>query len=129
MGTISSVDLRRHHPDLMAQTGQRRDKAAIDRVNLIALDREIKAAQAIAAGRGVVAVNVMRAVSEYAGVRAPVLRERRRCHRHGRRPAAGPARPDGGFPDVALIPILSDVRGIGVVLKKWVRKNACPTRS
>jgi nitronate monooxygenase len=30
------------------------------------------------------------------------------------------------FPDVALIPILSDVRGIGVVLKKWMRKNRLP---
>ncbi|MEB0031509.1 hypothetical protein QN372_12185, partial [Undibacterium sp. RTI2.1] len=41
VGTISSVDLRRHHPDLMQHTGKCRDKAAIDAVNLIALDREI----------------------------------------------------------------------------------------
>lgn len=38
VGTISSVDLRRHHPDLMAQTGGSRDKQLIDSVNLIALD-------------------------------------------------------------------------------------------
>ena len=38
LGTISSVDLRRHHPDLMAQTGRSRDKDLIDMVNLIALD-------------------------------------------------------------------------------------------
>src|SRR5690349_14815593 len=30
IGTISSVDLRRHHPDLMAQTGKSRNKALID---------------------------------------------------------------------------------------------------
>jgi nitronate monooxygenase len=29
-------------------------------------------------------------------------------------------------PQVALIPILSDVRGIGLVLKKWMRKNRLP---
>src|SRR3546814_15393349 len=40
MGTISSVDLRRHHPDLMIQTGRSRNKELIDSVNLVALDRE-----------------------------------------------------------------------------------------
>jgi len=30
------------------------------------------------------------------------------------------------FPDVALIPILSDVRGVSVVLKKWLRKKRLP---
>ena len=63
VGTISSVDLRRHHPDLMRQTGQSRDKLAIEAANLVALDREIRAAREIAGGRGMIAVNVMRAVS------------------------------------------------------------------
>ena len=44
MGTISSVDLRRHHPDLMAQTGhldkEPDARAQIDQANLIALDRD-----------------------------------------------------------------------------------------
>jgi nitronate monooxygenase len=44
VGTISSVDLRRLHPDLMLQTHKSRNKALIDQVNLVALDREIKAA-------------------------------------------------------------------------------------
>ena len=44
MGTISSVDLRRRHPDLMAQTAHL-DKAPdagmrIDAANLVALDRD-----------------------------------------------------------------------------------------
>jgi nitronate monooxygenase len=30
------------------------------------------------------------------------------------------------FPEVALIPILSDARGIAIVLKKWMRKNRLP---
>jgi nitronate monooxygenase len=30
------------------------------------------------------------------------------------------------FPDVALLPILSDVRGVNIVLKKWLRKNCLP---
>ena len=42
LGTISSVDLRRHHADLMAQTGRSRDKAAINAANLVALDREVR---------------------------------------------------------------------------------------
>lgn len=36
LGTISSVDLRRHHPDLMAQTEKSRNKELINAVNLIA---------------------------------------------------------------------------------------------
>ncbi|MGA8050083.1 MAG: nitronate monooxygenase, partial [Burkholderiales bacterium] len=67
VGTISSVDLRRHHADLMRATGRSRDRAAIERANLIALDREIHAAREIAGGRGAIAVNVMRAVSQYEG--------------------------------------------------------------
>ena len=31
-----------------------------------------------------------------------------------------------GYPDVALIPILSDARGVAVVLKKWARKERLP---
>ena len=65
VGTIASVDLRRHHPDLMAETGRSRNQEAIERANLIALDREIKGAQEIAQGKGLIAVNVMRAVTQY----------------------------------------------------------------
>lgn len=61
VGTIASVDLRRHHPDLMAQTGQLPAAEAgplIDAANLVALDREIRSARALAGGHGLVAVNV-----------------------------------------------------------------------
>jgi nitronate monooxygenase len=30
------------------------------------------------------------------------------------------------YPDVALIPILSDARGVGVLIKKWMRKGRLP---
>ena len=56
VGTISSVDLRRHHPDLMERTQglatrPRMDadtKAQIDAANLEAIEREIVAARALA---------------------------------------------------------------------------------
>jgi nitronate monooxygenase len=63
VGTISSVELRQHHPDLLAQDRGARDKDLIDRTNLAALDREVRAALALAEGRGAVAVNVMKALA------------------------------------------------------------------
>ena len=62
MGTIASIDLRHHHADLMEQAKHCRDRDELNRLNLIALDREIRAALATAAGKGLVAVNVMKAV-------------------------------------------------------------------
>ncbi|AOJ09401.1 NAD(P)H-dependent flavin oxidoreductase [Burkholderia mayonis] len=125
-GTISSVDLRRHHPDLMARTGRSRDRALIDAANLEALDREIRAAKSLANGSGLVAVNVMRALSEYASY------VRQSCESGAHAVVVGAGLPldlpelTADFPDVALIPILSDARGIGLVLKKWMRKNRLP---
>lgn len=126
MGTISSVDLRRHHADLMRETVHCRDRSTIDRANLVALDREIVAARTIAGGHGMLAVNVMRAVSSYAdyvqqactsGIDAIVV-------------GAGLPLdlPDlaAEFPDIALIPILSDARGIQLIVKKWERKHRLP---
>src|SRR5690625_4863267 len=69
LGTISSVDLRRHHEDLMVPATQPKDKelkkAAINHKNLIALDREVRNARALSQGRGAIAVNVMKAVTAY----------------------------------------------------------------
>jgi nitronate monooxygenase len=126
LGTVSSVDLRRHHPDLMAQTAKSRDKALINRANLLALDREVRAALEIARGHGMVAVNVMRAVSEYAAY------VRQSCESGAAAIVVGAGLPfdlpdlTAAFPDVALIPILSDARGIALVLKKWLRKSRLP---
>jgi len=126
IGTLSSIDLRRHHPDLMEQTGRSRDKAAIDRANLVALDREVGAALVLSEGKGMIAVNVMRAVSEYAHY------VRQSCESGAQALVVGAGLPldlpemVADFPDVALIPILSDARGIGIVLKKWQRKGRLP---
>jgi len=65
LGTISSVDLRHHHADLLEQARGCTDKGALDKLNLVALDREVRMALALAEGRGAIAVNVMKAVSEY----------------------------------------------------------------
>ncbi|AEC19171.1 oxidoreductase, 2-nitropropane dioxygenase family protein [Pusillimonas sp. T7-7] len=125
MGTISSVDLRRHHPDLMVQTGKSRNKELIDSANLLALDREIKAAKKLSAGKGLIAVNVMRAVSEYASY------VRQACESEADAVVVGAGLPLD-LPELtegsktAIIPILSDVRGIGLILKKWMRKNRLP---
>ena len=126
LGTISSVDLRRHHPDLMAQTARSRDKDAINAANLLALDREIRAALQMAGGRGMVAVNVMRAVAEYAAY------VRQACESGAEAIVVGAGLPldlpelTVDYPDVALIPILSDARGIALLLKKWMRRNRLP---
>ena len=126
VGTLSAVDLRRHHSDLMEETGKSRDKALIDRANLIALDREVKAALALADGRGLIAVNVMRAVSEYARYVTQA------CESGAQAIVVGAGLPldlpdlCAAHPDVALIPILSDARGIGIVLKKWMKKSRLP---
>lgn len=134
IGTISSVDLRRHHPDLMERTrglapgaaATAAAKLAIDAANLEALEREIRAARALARGRGLLAINVMRAVSEYGpsvtkalegGIDAVVV---------------GAGLPLD-LPDLArdhpaalLVPILSDARGVQLVVRKWERKQRMP---
>jgi nitronate monooxygenase len=126
LGTIAAVDLRRHHADLYEATRHCRDAAAIDAANLVALAREIEAARALAGGRGMLAVNVMRAVTAY----AHYVREA--CARGIDAIVMGAGLPldlpelTADFPDVALIPILSDARGIQVVVKKWVRKGRLP---
>ncbi|KAA3650888.1 NAD(P)H-dependent flavin oxidoreductase [Denitromonas sp.] len=126
VGTIASVDLRRLHPDLMAATGRCRDRASIEAANLTALAREIRLAQEIANGRGAIAVNVMRAVTQYAD-----------CVRCAGENGADAVVMGAGlpldlpdlaadFPDMALIPILSDARGVTLLLKKWMRKHRLP---
>jgi nitronate monooxygenase len=130
VGTISSVDLRRHHPDLMERTGHLRvgeaAKQAIDEANLEALGREIRAARALSQGRGLLAVNVMRAVSAYAASVTRALQEGIDAVVVG---AGLPLDlPDlaADHPKVALIPILSDARGVQLVVKKWERKHRVP---
>ena len=126
MGTISSVELRQHHPDLLARDDRGRDKSVIDETNLIALDREVRAALDLAQGHGAVAVNVMKAVGQHAAY------VRQACESGAHAIVMGAGLPldlpelASGFPDVALVPILSEARAVGVVLRKWIRKNRLP---
>ncbi len=126
LGTISSVDLRHHHPDLLERAKDCTDRAELDKLNLIALDREIRKAHEIAGGLGALAVNVMKAVSEYAAY------VRQSCESGAHAIVMGAGLPfdlpdlTRNFPGVALLPILSDVRGVAIVLKKWLRKNRLP---
>jgi nitronate monooxygenase len=130
VGTIASVDLRRHHPDLMARCGGLGNgeaaKQAVNAANLEALAREIHAARALSRGRGLLAVNVMRAVDEYAPSVACALEAGIDAVVVG---AGLPLDlPDLAreHPRVALIPILSDARGVSLVVKKWERKQRVP---
>jgi len=130
VGTISSVDLRRHHPDLMERTqglppgAQAKD--TIDAANLEALGREIVSARQIAQGRGLLAINVMRAVTAY----GPSITRALECGIDAVVVGAGLPLdlPDlaRDHPRTALIPILSDARGVQLVVRKWERKKRLP---
>ncbi|MBP7711613.1 MAG: nitronate monooxygenase [Gammaproteobacteria bacterium] len=126
VGTIASVELRRLHPDLMERAGKSRDHGAIAATNLEALDREVQAAREIAGPGGFIAVNVMRAVKHYADL------VRQACRSGANAIVMGAGLPMDlpelaeGHGDVALIPILSEERGVRAVLKKWMRKGVLP---
>lgn len=129
MGTISSVDLRRLHPDLMERTGALEGpqaKAQIDDANKEALDREIRRARRIAGGRGLIAVNVMKALDQYETYVRQALESGADALAVG---AGLPLDlPDlaRDFPHVALLPILSDARGIQLLVRKWEKKGRLP---
>ena len=130
MGTLSSVDLRRRYPDLMDSTRELaigdQAKAGINQANLLAIDREIAAARKHAQGRGMLAINVMRAVTEYAASVTRALEAGIDAIVVG---AGLPLDlPDlaKDHPKVALIPILSDARGVQLLVKKWERKKRLP---
>lgn len=133
VGTLSAVDLRRHHADLMqrcqaalSQQGPCAARPVIDAANREALQREVHAARALAQGRGLLLVNVMRAISDYV-----------ECVRTALQAGADGVVVGAGLPldlpDLArehpkalLLPILSDARGVALVLKKWERRQRLP---
>ncbi|AMC34055.1 NAD(P)H-dependent flavin oxidoreductase [Janthinobacterium sp. B9-8] len=123
LGTIASVDLRQHHPDLLAATHRCLDADLIDKTNLCALDREIRAAKEIANGCGMIAVNVMKAVRDH------VALVKQACESGADAIVMGAGLPidlpemTADHPKVALIPILSDARGVAIILKKWLKKG------
>lgn len=126
VGTIASIDLRHLHTDLLAASSKTTDQAMLDRLNLIALDREIKAALNKAQGMGLVAVNVMKAVDSHAAY------VQQACESGAQAIVMGAGLPldlpdmTHDHPNVALLPILSEARGIGIVLKRWMKKGRLP---
>lgn len=132
VGTVSSVDLRRLHPDLMAQTshlesGKEPDaRERINAANLVALDREIQRARLISQGRGMVAVNIMKALSAYE------IYVRQSLESGADAVVVGAGLPldlpdlAKDHPETALIPILSDARGVQLIVKKWEKKGRLP---
>jgi len=131
-GTIASVDLRRHHPDLMARSEGLRDsdankKTVIEQANQEALAREIRQAREIAGGRGLLAVNVMRAVSDYAASVRTALQEGVDALVVGAGLPLDLPELAQDHPDTALVPILSDARGVALLWKKWERRQRIPS--
>jgi nitronate monooxygenase len=126
LGTVASVDLRHHHPDLLARTHKVRDRAVLDAANLEALTREVTAAKEQSEGRGAIAVNVMKAVDQHADY------VRTACEAGADAIVMGAGLPldlpemTSGHDKVALIPILSDARGVAIVLRRWLRKQRIP---
>jgi nitronate monooxygenase len=134
VGTLSAVDLRRHHPDLMARTeglalrvGCDADtKAQIDAANLEAVEREVKAAHHTAGGRGLIAMNVMRAVSDYAAYVQRALEAGVDMVVVGAGLPLDLPELAADHPKALLVPILSDARGVALIVKKWARKRRLP---
>jgi nitronate monooxygenase len=125
IGTIASVDLRRLHPDIMERLRKCHATEVHSAANVEALDREVRAAREIAPD-GFIAVNVMRALSNYAELVVQA------CKSGANAIVAGAGLPldlpelTAKFKNVSLIPILSEERGVRAVLKKWMRKDRLP---
>jgi nitronate monooxygenase len=134
VGTISSVELRRQHPDLMARTrglqtriGMDDDtRPQVDAANLEAIGREVRAARRLAGGRGLIAMNVMRAIGDYAA------HVKRSLEAGVDMVVVGAGLPldlpelAADHPRALLVPILSDARGVALIVRKWERKKRLP---
>ncbi|MFP6559146.1 NAD(P)H-dependent flavin oxidoreductase [Paraburkholderia sp. B3] len=125
LGTIASIDLRHHHADLIEACRAHPDHDTLARANLTALAREIAAARKLSGGNGMIAVNVMKAVSAHADyVRVACEQGADAIVMGAGLPLDLPDLTQGV--DIALVPILSDARGVALVLKKWMKKGRLP---
>lgn len=127
IGTIASVDLRHLHEDLLAESTRHPSEEKYTALNCMALDREVRRAKEAAQGRGLIAVNVMKAVKDHAAY------VRQACESGADAIVMGAGLPldlpemtEGYHKDVALFPILSESRGINIVLKRWMKKGVLP---
>lgn len=129
IGTIASVDLRHLHRDLQEKTHRLKGpeaKAIIDSANIEALRREIEAAKLKSQGSGLIAVNVMKALTEYESYVDAALRYGADLIVVGAGLPLDLPELAEDYPNVGLIPILSDARGVQIVLKKWQKKDRTP---
>jgi nitronate monooxygenase len=125
LGTIASIDLRHHHRDLIELCRQSPDTTTLEHANLTALKREIHAAKALGEGHGMIAVNVMKALNAQADyVRVACENAADAIVMGAGLPLDLPEMTHGH--DIALIPILSDSRGVALVLKRWMKKGRLP---
>ena len=138
VGTLSSVDLRRHHPDLMDRTrglelgDTARARELINAASLKGLTREIVAARVRSGGRGLLAINLMRAASAYAacvrcaleaGIDAVVVGAGLPLNL----PDLAQDHPQTALIPIPIpIPIPSDARGVQLLVKKRERKKRLP---
>jgi len=126
IGTVASVELRRLHHDIMEKTHRCRDHETLFEGNLTALDREIVAARNIAGDNGFIAVNVMKAVKHHAELVTQACKSGANAIVMGAGLPLDLPELTADFNKVALIPILSEIRGIRAVLKRWMRKKRLP---
>jgi len=126
VGTISSVDLRRLHPDLMRATERTRDRQAIEQANRTALEREIGAAREASGGRGAIAVNVMRAVSQYADYVRTACAAGADAIVAGAGLALDLPELARDWPRVALVPIVSEARAASLIVRRWQKRGRAP---
>ncbi|MBN8509616.1 MAG: nitronate monooxygenase, partial [Burkholderiales bacterium] len=94
--------------------------------NLEAIGREVVAARRLAGGRGLIAMNVMRAIGDYAA------HVRRSLEAGVDMVVVGAGLPldlpelAADHPRALLVPILSDARGVALILRKWERRKRLP---
>ena len=130
VGTIASMDLRRLHPDLYKKTCNllhtAHTKKLINQANQEALIREIALGKKVSEGHGLIAVNILYALSDFdghveaalkGGAAVLVISSGLALHL-----------PDlvKHHPDVGLIPTISSTKDLRKLLGAWLKKERPP---
>ena len=111
-GTVSSAQIGFREPDF-----QERPLEA----NLRALQKELKKAREIAAGKGAVGVNIMTVTYQYAEYVKEAVRQKVDFIVSGAGlPMELPALTTGS--DVKLVPVVSSLKAISVLCRRWLKK-------
>jgi len=115
------------NPDAVLQIGgYDNQRTIVENINAEAIKRSIKKAQMISGNAGLISVNVMDAIWD---TDCHVIAA---CEGGADIVTVGAGLPMGlpktvaNFPDIKLIPILSEYRGVKIILKKWIKQNKLP---